>query len=150
MAGILLPALSTKEEVDRVILSTRDKVLLLRFGCSNDLECMKLDDILAKLTEELSNMAEIYTVDVYAVPVYTQYFDISLIPSTIFFFNAQHIKVDWGTPDHTKFVGSFKTKQNVVDVVEVIYRGAMKGKLIVKSPLDHSDVPYYELIYKDI
>lgn len=150
MAGILLPALSTKEEVDRVILSTRDKVLLLRFGCSNDLECMKLDDILAKLTEELSNMAVIYTVDVYAVPVYTQYFDISLIPSTIFFFNAQHIKVDWGTPDHTKFVGSFKTKQNVVDVVEVIYRGAMKGKLIVRSPLDHSDVPYYELIYKDI
>ncbi|CAE1256725.1 Thioredoxin-like protein 4B,Thioredoxin-like protein 4A [Acanthosepion pharaonis] len=150
MAGILLPALSTKEEVDRAILSTRDKVLLLRFGCSSDLECMKLDDILAKLTEELSNMAVIYTVDVYAVPVYTQYFDISLIPSTIFFFNAQHIKVDWGTPDHTKFVGSFKTKQNVVDVVEVIYRGAMKGKLIVKSPLDHTDVPYYELIYKDI
>lgn len=41
-------------------------------------------------------MARIFIVDVDKVPVYTKYFDITLIPSTVFFFNAQHIKVDWG------------------------------------------------------
>ena len=41
-------------------------------------------------------MAAVYIVDIDDVPVYTQYFDITFIPSTVFFFNGQHIKVDWG------------------------------------------------------
>lgn len=51
---------------------------------------------LSKTSSDLSKMAAIYLVDVDQTPVYTHYFDISYIPSTVFFFNGQHMKVDYG------------------------------------------------------
>ena len=146
----LLQTLNTKSEVDRVIKTVEDKVIVLRFGKSQELNTMKCDEILSKTTQKLANMADIYLVDIDKAPTYVQYFDISLFPATVFFFNGQHMKVDYGTPDHTKFIGAFATKQDFIDLVEVIYRGAMKGKLIVNSPIDPQNIPKYELIYNSI
>ncbi|XP_014673586.1 PREDICTED: thioredoxin-like protein 4B [Priapulus caudatus] len=145
----LLEKLCTKSDIDNAIKSTEELVLVLRFGRESDLVCMELDEILWKTAAGLSKMAKIFSVEVDGASVYMQYFDITLIPATIFFFNGQHMKVDWGTPDHTKFIGSFRNKQDFIDVVEVIYRGAMRGKLMVKNPLDPQNVPKYELLYKE-
>ncbi|KAL5014980.1 hypothetical protein ScPMuIL_009250 [Solemya velum] len=144
------PKLASKAEIDDAIRKTEDLVLVLSFVKDNDQTCLQLDNILFKVGPEVANMARVYVVDAEKIPVYTRYFDITLIPATVFFFNAQHIKIDWGTPDHTKFIGSFKTKQDFIDVVEVVYRGAMKGKLKVTSPLDPNNIPKYQLVYKDI
>ncbi|XP_070307172.1 thioredoxin-like protein 4B isoform X1 [Odocoileus virginianus] len=94
--SFLLPKLSSKKAVDQAIKSTAEKVLVLRFGRDNDPVCLQLDDILSKTSSDLSKMATIYLVDVDQTPVYTHYFDISYIPSTVFFFNGQHMKVDYG------------------------------------------------------
>ncbi|CAM1320014.1 TXNL4B (predicted) [Pycnogonum litorale] len=148
-SGMFLPKLTNKFEVDDVIKKTEDKVLVLRFGRDNDSSCEKLDDIILKSNQLLSKMAEIYIIDISSVPVYTHYFDITYIPSTVFFFNGQHMKVDYGTPDYTKFVGTFKSKQDFIDLVEMVYRAAMKGKLLVKSPIDPKNTPKFDLLYKD-
>lgn len=147
--SIGLRKLSTKKEVDQAIKGTVDKVLVLRFG--EEADCLRIDDILSKAAPLLSLMAEVYAVEPHSVPVYTRYFDVTITPATVFFFNGQHIKIDSSrSADHTKFVGCFGTKQDVVDLVEVVYRGAMRGKLVVTCPIEESRMPQYDLLYKDI
>ncbi|XP_071932074.1 uncharacterized protein [Coffea arabica] len=107
---------------------------------------------LYKSVREVSKFATVALVDIDSddVQVYIKYFDITLIPSTVFFFNAHHMKMDCGSADHTKWVGTFLRKQDFVDVVEAIYRGAMKGKLIVTCPLPPDRIPKFQLLYKDV
>ncbi|KAI3449869.1 hypothetical protein Pfo_006534 [Paulownia fortunei] len=148
----LLPTLREKREVDSLIRDTLDKVLVLRFGSSSDAVCLQLDDILYKSARDVSRFATVALVDVDSeeIQVYVKYFDITFIPSTIFFFNAHHMKMDSGSADHTKWVGTFQRKQDFIDVVEAIYRGAMKGKLIVSCPLPPERIPKFQLLYKDV
>lgn len=53
---------------------------------------------LYKSVREVSKFATVALVDIDSedVQVYVKYFDITLIPSTIFFFNAHHMKMDSG------------------------------------------------------
>lgn len=148
----LLTTLTKKQEVDSMIRDTIDKVLVLCFGRASDTICIQLDEILYKSAREVSKFATVALVDIDSddVQVYVKYFDITLIPSTVFFFNAHHMKMDCGSADHTKWVGTFLRKQDFVDVVEAIYRGAMKGKLIVTCPLPPDRIPKFQLLYKDV
>ncbi|GAV70671.1 DIM1 domain-containing protein [Cephalotus follicularis] len=148
----LLTTLRKKKEIDSIIRDTIDKVLVLRFGRATESACLQLDDILAKSVREVSRFATVALVDMEEgdVQVYVKYFDITFVPSTVFFFNAHHMKMDSGTADHTKWVGAFHIKQDFIDVVEAIYRGAMKGKLIVHCPLPPDRIPKYQLLYKDM
>ena len=95
-------------------------------------------------------MAKIFLVDVDAVPVYTSYFDVTLIPATIFFFHGEHVRItDTKSPDNTKWIGSFQTKDNFSLLVETIYRKARHGRYIVHCPFDTSAFPSYNLLYQD-
>ncbi|KNA06568.1 hypothetical protein SOVF_179810, partial [Spinacia oleracea] len=116
----VVDTLTKKKEVDSIIRDTIDKVLILRFGRSSDTVCLQLDDILAKSARDVSKFASIALVDIDSedVQMYVKYFDITFIPSTIFFFNAHHMKMDSGTADHTKWIGAFHKKQDFIDVVE--------------------------------
>lgn len=45
--NLLLPHLTNKHEVDEVIRNTQNLVVVLRFGRSEELECMQLDHIVS-------------------------------------------------------------------------------------------------------
>lgn len=53
---------------------------------------------LSKAARDVSKFATVALVDVDSpdIQVYVKYFDITLIPSTVFFFNAHHMKMDSG------------------------------------------------------
>ncbi|XP_037381713.1 thioredoxin-like protein 4B [Talpa occidentalis] len=119
--SFLLPMPTSKKEVDQVIKSPEEKELVLKFGRDGDPVCLQLDNSLSTVSSNLSKKAAVCQKVVFQSPVYTHYFDISYIPSIVFFFSGQHMKVDYGFPDHTRFVGSFKTKQDFTDFIEVIY-----------------------------
>ena len=59
----LLKKLSSKQEVDDVIRSSEDVVLVLRFGRDSDLTCMQLDEIVSwcnYFISEVSTYVHVY------------------------------------------------------------------------------------------
>ena len=53
-------------------------------------------------------------------------------------FFAQHIMIDLGTGNNNKINWAIPDKQEVIDIVETVYRGARKGRGLVVSPKDYS------------
>ncbi|GIY17471.1 thioredoxin-like protein 4B [Caerostris darwini] len=143
-----LRQLKAKDEIDDTIKSVKQRVLVLRFGKDDEIGCMQTDDIMLRTEELLSEMATIYTINIKDVPACSSYYDITHIPSTVFYFNEKQIKINSGMPDNTKVVGPFQTKQDFIDLVEVIYRGASRGKCVIKSPIDRRRMSYYDKLHK--
>ena len=57
---------------------------------------------LSKSAWEVSKFASVALVDIDSneIQVYVKYFNITFIPSTVFFFNAHHTKMDFGYMDY--------------------------------------------------
>ena len=54
--------------------------------------------------------------------------------TTMFFFRNKHIMVDLGTGNNNKVNWPLTSKQEVIDIIETVYRGAKKGRGLVVSP----------------
>jgi hypothetical protein len=56
-------------------------------------------------------------------------------PMTImFFFRNKHIMCDFGTGNNNKLNWVLEDKQELIDIIETIYKGARKGRGLVVSP----------------
>ena len=56
-------------------------------------------------------------------------------PMTImFFYRNKHMMCDFGTGNNNKLNWVLEDKQELVDIVETIYKGAKKGRGLVVSP----------------
>lgn len=56
----------------------------------------------------------------------------------MFFFRNKHIMIDLGTGNNNKINWALEDKQEMIDIVETVYRGARKGRGLVVSPKDYS------------
>ncbi|KAH0694966.1 hypothetical protein KY285_022063 [Solanum tuberosum] len=128
----LLPHLHSGWAVDQAILAEEERLVIIRFGHDWDDTCMQMDEVLSSVAETIKNFAVIYLVDITEVPDFNTMYEL-YDPSTImFFFRNKHIMIDLGTGNNNKINWALKDKQEFVDIVETVYRGARKGRVTAK------------------
>jgi DIM1 family U5 snRNP protein len=99
---------------------------------------MLQDEILMKIAEKVKNFAVIYVVDLDQVPDFNSMYELYDACSTMFFYRNKHIMVDLGTGNNNKINWALTDKQEMIDIIESVYRGARKGRGLVISPKDYS------------
>lgn len=134
----LLPHLTNGWQVDMAIKTEEERVVVIRFGHDLDPTCMLMDEILANCSPLVRNYAVIYVVDISEVPDFNVMYELTDPSSLMFFYRNRHIKIDLGTGNNNKINWALKEKQEFLDILETVYRGARKGKGLVVSPIDYS------------
>ncbi|CAA7264494.1 unnamed protein product [Cyclocybe aegerita] len=135
----LLPNLPSGWHVDEAIKSEEDRVVVIRFGSIDDSEeCQRMDQTLYAVSERVQNFAVIYLVDIKKVPDFNTMYELYDPCSVMFFYRNKHIMIDLGTGNNNKINWAMDNKQELIDIIETVYRGASKGRGLVMSPKDYS------------
>lgn len=134
----LLPHLRSGWAVDQAILTEEEKVVIIRFGHDWNPTCMQMDETLFQMAEDVKNFATIYLVDISEVTDFNTMYELYDECSVMFFFRNRHIMVDLSTGNNNKITWALTDKQEMIDIVETVYRGARKGRGLVISPKDYS------------
>uniref|UniRef100_A0A0G4G0I5 Thioredoxin-like protein 4A n=1 Tax=Chromera velia CCMP2878 TaxID=1169474 RepID=A0A0G4G0I5_9ALVE len=134
----MLPHLHSGWAVDQAILSEEERLVVMRFGHDYDPQCMQMDEILFKIAEDVKNMAVIYLVDIDEVPDFNTMYELYDPVTVMFFYRNKHMMIDLGTGNNNKINWPMNNKQELIDIIECLYRGARKGRGLVISPKDYS------------
>lgn len=76
----------------------------------------------------------IYLCDIDEVPEFNTMYELFDPMTIMFFFRNKHIMCDFGTGNNNKLNWVLEDKQEVIDIMETIYKGARKGRGLVVSP----------------
>ncbi|KAM0899617.1 hypothetical protein ACQ4PT_021143 [Festuca glaucescens] len=134
----LLPHLRSGWAVDRAIVAEEECLVVIRFGHDWDEACMRMDETLAGAAETIKNFAVVYVVDTAEVPDFNAMYELYDPSTVMFFFRNKRVMVNLGTGNNNKINWAMRDKQEFVDVVETVYRGARKGRGLVNAPKDYS------------
>lgn len=138
MGSIVLPHLETGWHVDQAILSEDERLVVIRFGKDYSPECMRQDEVLYRIADKVKNFAVIYLCDIEKVPDFNTMYELYDECTLMFFFRNKHMMIDLGTGDNNKIKWVLEDKQELIDIIETVYRGAKKGRGLVVSPKDYS------------
>lgn len=134
----LLPHLESEEAINKALQSEEERVVVIRWGTDSDPTCMIMDETLYKVAELVKNFAVIYLVDITQVKAFNEDFKLTDPCTVMFFHRDKHIMVDMGTGDNNKVTFPLTNSQDLIDIIEVVYRGARKGRGLVDAPRDYS------------
>ena len=59
----------------------------------------------------------------------------------MFFYRNKHMMCDFGTGNNNKLNWVLEDKQELIDIIETIYKGAKKGRGLVVSPKGTFNIP---------
>ncbi|KAK8789692.1 hioredoxin-like protein [Blastocystis sp. subtype 4] len=133
-----LPHLHSAYAVDRAIQDETEKLVVVRFGHDTDKQCMLQDETLMKIADLVKNFVVIYLVDITEVPDFNAMYELFDPCTVMFFFRNKHMMIDLGTGNNNKINWPLTNKDEMIAIMETIYRGAIKGRGIVISPFDYS------------
>eukprot|EP00124_Ichthyophonus_hoferi_P001113 Ihof_evm14s51 gene=Ihof_evmTU14s51 len=136
--SFMLPHLHNGWQVDQAILSEEERVVVIRFGHDWDPECMKMDETLYGIAEKVKNFSVIYLVDITEVSDFNKMYELYDPCTAMFFYRNKHMMIDLGTGNNNKINWPIQDKQEMIDVIETVYRGARKGRGLVIAPKDYS------------
>jgi DIM1 family U5 snRNP protein len=91
-----------------------------------------------KAAPKLRNYVVMYCVDITEVPDFNTMYELYDPMTLMFFYRNKHMMIDLGTGNNNKISWPLKDKQELIDVCEVIFKGARKGKGLVVAPKDYS------------
>ncbi len=131
---MILPHLRTGWHVDQAILSEEDRLVVIRFGKDGHPDCMRQDDVLARVADRVKQFAVIYLCDNEEVPDFNAMYELYDPMTVMFFWRNKHIMCDFGTGDNNKLKMVLEDKQEIIDIIETVYRGAKKGRGLVVQP----------------
>jgi DIM1 family U5 snRNP protein len=87
-----------------------------------------------KCTDYSPDFAVIYLCDIDEVPEFNTMYELFDPMTIMFFFRNKHIMCDFGTGNNNKLNWVLEDKQELIDIIETIYKGARKGRGLVVSP----------------
>ncbi|XP_021054860.1 thioredoxin-like protein 4A [Mus pahari] len=128
----MLPHLDNDWQVDQAILLEEDRVFIIRFGHNWDPTCMNMDEVLCF---NIKNFAVIYLVDIIEVPGFNKMYKLYDL-CTVMFFRNKHIMIDLGTGNN--IIWAMEDKKEMVDIINTMYLGTLKGRDLVVSLKDYS------------
>ena len=97
-----------------------------------------MDEMIIKVAPKLCKFVTFYVVDIQKVPDFNTMYELYDPMTLMFFYRNKHMMIDTGTGNNNKITWVLKEKQDLIDICEVIYKGARKGKGLVVAPKDYS------------
>ena len=118
----------------QAIVQEKEKLVVIRFGHDWDPDCMLQDETLFAVADKVSNFAVVYLVDITEVPDFNKMYELYDPTTVMFFFRNKHIMIDLGTGNNNKINWPLNNKQEMIDIIEVVYKAAKKGRGLAVSP----------------